>query len=83
MLYLVAYLAMGTGASLLGVAATAGGLTVAIDLGASAIILLCGVTVVLVVSTGASCASAIKPMMRCALPGPRPAQHAADLETRE
>jgi len=77
MLYLVAYLAMGTGASLLGVAATAWGLTVAIDLGASAIILLCGVTVVLVVSTRASCASVIKPMMRCALAGPRPAERPA------
>ena len=83
MLYLVAYLAMGTGASLLGVVATAWGLTVAIDLGASAIILLCGVTVVLVVSTRASCASVIKPMMSCALAGPRPPEHASALETRE
>jgi hypothetical protein len=41
MLYLVAYLAMGTVASLLGVAATAWGLKVAIDLGAGAITLLC------------------------------------------
>jgi hypothetical protein len=54
MLYLVAYLAMGTVASLLGVVATACGLKVAIDLGAGAITLLCGVTVVLVASTRTS-----------------------------
>jgi MFS family permease len=83
MLYLVAYLAMGTGASLLGVAATAWGLTVAIDLGAGAIALLCGVTVVLVVWTRVSCASVIKPMMHCALAGPRPAEHVPAIETRE
>jgi hypothetical protein len=83
MLYLVAYLAMGTGASLLGVAATAWGLTVAIDLGAGAIALLCGVTVVLVVWTRVSCASVIKPMMHCALSGPRPAEHVPAIETRE
>jgi MFS family permease len=50
MLYLVAYFAMGAVASLLGVAATAWGLRVAIDLGAGAITLLCGITVVLVAS---------------------------------
>jgi MFS family permease len=83
MLYLVAYLAMGTVASLLGVAATAWGLTVAIDLGAGAIALLCGVTVVLVVWTRVSCASVIKPMMHCALSGPRPAEHVPAFETRE
>ena len=54
MLYLVAYLAMGSVASLLGVVATACGLKVAIDLGAGAIALLCGVTIVLVASTRTS-----------------------------
>ncbi len=82
MLYLVAYLAMGTVASLLGVAATAWGLRVAIDLGAGAITLLCGVTVVLVVSTRAPCASAIKPV-HCRLSGPRPAEDAPAFGTKE
>jgi MFS family permease len=82
MFYLVAYLAMGTIACLLGVAATAWGLKVAIDLGAGAITLLCGVTVVLVVSTRAPCASVINPV-HCRLPGPRPAEHAPAFGTKE
>jgi MFS family permease len=82
MLYLVAYLAMGTVASLLGVAATAWGLNVAIDLGAGAITLLCGLTVALVVSTRAPCASVITPV-RCALADPRPADHAPAFGSKE
>lgn len=82
MLYLVAYLAMGTVASLLGVVATAWGLKVAIDLGAGAITLLCGVTVVLVVSMRAPCASVITPV-QCRLAGPRPAEHAHAVGIKE
>jgi hypothetical protein len=82
MLYLVAYLAMGTVASLLGVAATAWGLTVAIDLGAGAITLLCGVTLVFVVSTQAPCASVFKPG-HGALADPRPADHAPAFGTKQ